>query len=240
MRTAPGIAPSQPSYNGSDDRPGRHRHDETPVGAEHTEALIAAIASERHQHCRQRHSQRQAAGDLDVHCIQQHDRRDEQLAAGHPHERGDDADTESGDHAGDRIRFVNVVNETADVGAPQWPDSPHRRPAIAGCLLSGRRADSRSSHPRVRLRRDCSLMRQVRMVAPSSPTDGCVEAAGAGPRARRLVHREPHTTTWRFREGQPVDVAVVASVLCRHTTTSIAAAHAGWRASSIPQGRSGW
>jgi hypothetical protein len=29
---------------------------------------------------------------------------------------------------------------------------------------------------------------------------------------------------------------VVASVLCRHTTTSIAAAHEGWRASSIPQG----
>ena len=133
--------------------------------------------------------------------------------------------------------MVNVVNETADVGAPRWPDSPHRRPAIAGCLPSGRRADSRSSHPRLRLRRDCSLMRQVRMVAPSSPTDGCVEAAGAGPRARRLVHRQPHTTTCGFREGHPVDVAVVASVvLCRHTTTSIAAALAGWRASSVPQG----
>ena len=37
-----------------------------------------------------------------------------------------------------------------------------------------------------RLRRDCSLMRQVRMAAPSSPTDGCVEAAGASLRAGRL------------------------------------------------------
>jgi hypothetical protein len=39
-------------------------------------------------------------------------------------------------------------------------------------------------------------------------TDGCVWAAGASLRARRLVHRQPHSKTWRFRRGQLIAVAI--------------------------------
>jgi len=67
----------------------------------------------------------------------------------------------------------------------------------------------------------------------AASTDGCGEAAGASTRAPRLVHRQPHSTTWRFRRSHLIAVAVVASVLRRDSTTSILAAHAVWVTSSI-------
>jgi hypothetical protein len=62
------------------------------VIAEHDEAAVAAVAGESDQHGRQGDGEGQAAGDLDVTAVEQHDRRDQQLAAGHAYQCGEDTD----------------------------------------------------------------------------------------------------------------------------------------------------
>jgi hypothetical protein len=76
--------------------PARHSEHEALVGAQDGEAAVAAVAGEPHQQGGQGNTEREAAGDLDVVGEQQHDRGDEQLAAGDAHQGGLDANADAG------------------------------------------------------------------------------------------------------------------------------------------------
>jgi hypothetical protein len=103
-RTIPGTTEEQPAPDGADDRATCHGEQEAPVGGEHGEGPVPAVAGEGHQHRGQRHGERQRAGRLDVDPVEQHDRRDEELAAGHAHQCGHHADGRTGQHTGDRLQ----------------------------------------------------------------------------------------------------------------------------------------
>jgi hypothetical protein len=72
--------------------------------APRTAKLVAAVAGERHQDRGQGHQQKEAPGGLDVRSKQQHDRRDQQLAAGHAHDRCYNANAEPDHDTGRQLR----------------------------------------------------------------------------------------------------------------------------------------
>ena len=94
----------------ADQRPndgtGGHGQHEPSVLAEHDEAAVAAVARERDEHRGERDGERQAPGDLDIDGIEQHERRNQQLAARDAHERRDDADAGARDHASDNLNSL--------------------------------------------------------------------------------------------------------------------------------------
>lgn len=95
-------AEEESSDDRAGDRTGGHGHQEAALLAEHGEAGVSAVSGEGHQHGRQRHGQGQAARDLDVNSVQQHDRRDQQLSPGYPHEGRHDPYGCPGGHPSDK------------------------------------------------------------------------------------------------------------------------------------------
>ncbi len=120
----PGAGRRAPSLDGA----GGDGGDEGAVIAQDGEAAVAAVAGERHEHGRQGHGQRQAAGGLDVDGEQQNDRGDEEFAPGDAHERGDDADAHAGEQASSHThrRSEGQWLERADVAEGQRQRDEHQ------------------------------------------------------------------------------------------------------------------
>ena len=96
VKDCPGRKPEhEGSDPGANDRSSSHRYQKASVAPENGKALIATVTCEANEHRWKADDQRKTTGQLDVEPEQEHERWNEKLAAGYPHERGDDPDTEA-------------------------------------------------------------------------------------------------------------------------------------------------
>ncbi len=96
-------AQQQPAQQRTEQGACGHTQQQRAMGAQHGERRAFAVAGKSHDHGRQRHQQRQAARELEVQPPQQHDGRNQQLAPGHAHHRGEQADHQPGGDASSRV-----------------------------------------------------------------------------------------------------------------------------------------